>query len=125
MRKEILTDKAPAPIGPYSQAILAQGKLLYISGQIPMNVKGEIVGDNITLQTKQVIKNIAAIIEAAGGDMINIVKTTCLLSDMENFGEFNLVYSEYFSESNPARATYGVNRLPKDVLVEIEAVAIL
>ena len=125
MRKEILTDKAPAPIGPYSQAILAQGKLLYISGQIPMNVKGEIVGDNITLQTKQVIKNIAAIIEAAGGDMINIVKTTCLLSDMENFGEFNLVYSEYFSESKPARATYGVNRLPKDVLVEIEAVAIL
>ncbi len=125
MKKYILTENAPAPIGPYSQAILTQGKMLFISGQIPLNKDGEMVGEDISSQTRQVMENILAIIKEVGGDMDNIVKTTCLLNDMDNFDEFNTIYAEYFGKSKPARATYGVTRLPKDVLVEIEAIAIL
>jgi 2-iminobutanoate/2-iminopropanoate deaminase len=125
MKKIINSDKAPAPIGPYSHSVLAEGKMLFISGQIPFDAAGNLAGDDIETQTRQAIENIKAIVEEAGGKLENVVKTTCLLSDMENFGAMNKVYEEFFGGSKPARAAYGVVRLPKDVLVEIEAVACL
>ena len=123
MKKIINSEKAPAPIGPYSHSVMAEGKMLFISGQIPFDAEGNLAGDDIVSQTHQSLKNIKAIVEEAGGTMENIVKTTCLLSDMENFGKMNEVYAEYLGEVKPARAAYGVARLPKDVMIEIEAIA--
>ncbi len=124
MKQIVFTEKAPAPIGPYSQAVLAEGKFLFISGQIPLNTDGSIVGDDIKTQTRQVLENLKAIVESAGGSLNNIVKTTVLLKDIAHFAEMNEVYNEYFGESKPARAAYQVVSLPKNVLVEIEAIAV-
>lgn len=122
MLTKIHTDKAPAAIGPYSQAI-AMGSLLFTSGQIPVNpATGEVEGTDITAQAEQVMQNLAAVFEAAGTDFQKVVKTTCFLSDMNDFAAFNAVYAKYFTE-NPARSCVAVKTLPKNVLVEVEAIA--
>lgn len=127
-RKIICTTNAPAPVGPYNQAILARGELLFVAGQIPLDPKtGEIVGENdIIKQTEQVMANLGAILEAAGVHMKDIVKTTVFLSEINNFAAMNQVYARYFDETSaPARACVEVSRLPKDVLVEIECIAVV
>ena len=121
--KKVHSDKAPKAIGPYSQAILVNG-MLYTSGQIPLNLEGNIVGDNIKGQTEQVMKNLKAVLEEAGTNFENTIKTTCFLSDMSNFVGFNEVYSKYFT-SNPARSCVAVKELPKQVLVEVEIIALV
>ncbi len=124
MKRIIQTDQAPAAIGPYSQAIEANGTL-YISGQIPIDPQiGKVVEGGITEQTTQVMKNIGAILEAAGYSWKNVVKSTCLLSDMANFKAMNEVYGAYYSENPPARAAFAVKELPLGVLIEIETVAV-
>lgn len=128
MKKIIRTEKAPAPVGPYNQAVVASGQLLFVAGQIPLNPDtGEIVGEgDITAQTKQVMANMEAILTEAGANWENVVKTSVFLSDLANFGSMNQVYSEYFAtETAPARACVEVARLPKDVLVEIDCIAVL
>lgn len=123
MKKIIYTDNAPKAVGPYSQAVESNGTL-YISGQIPIDpATGKVVEGGIREQTDQVMKNIGAILQAAGYDFSNVVKSVCLLSDMDNFVPMNEVYSQYYSENPPARAAYGVVRLPLGVLVEIETIA--
>lgn len=124
MKEKILTQNAPAPIGPYSQAIKAEGKFLFISGQIPLTPGGILAGETIEDQTHQAIKNIQGILEQAGLTFENVVKTTVLMKDMGSFGIMNEIYNQYFGESKPARAAYEVARLPKDVLIEIEAIAV-
>lgn len=121
--KKIHSNKAPKAIGPYSQAMVVNN-ILYTSGQIPLNINGDIVGDDIIAQTEQVIKNIGYILEEAGINFDNVIKTTCFLSDMCNFDNFNKVYSKYFT-SNPARSCVAVKQLPKQVLVEIEVIALI
>ena len=124
-KKIISTDAAPKAIGPYSQAVRA-GSLLFISGQLPSDPKtGNIVGSDIKIQTKQSIENIKGILAAAGASLANVVKTTVFLKSMDNFGEMNQVYQQYFTGDAPARSTVEVARLPKDALVEIESVAII
>lgn len=123
MKKVIHTDKAPAAIGPYSQAIEANG-MLFISGQIPVDPATGIVPEGITAQTEQVMKNISAILTEAGYTFDNVVKTTCLLSDIANFGAMNEVYAQYFTANPPARAAFAVRDLPKGVMVEIESIAV-
>jgi len=125
MKKIINSNQASPPIGPYSHSVMAEGKLLFISGQIPFDKDGNLAGDDIVSQTHQAIKNIKVIVEEANGKLSDVVKTTVLLNDMANFGKMNEVYEEYFGDSKPARAAYQVVRLPKDVLVEIEAIACL
>ncbi|MDR0403644.1 MAG: RidA family protein [Treponema sp.] len=118
----IQTDKAPAAIGPYSQAIRSGG-VVFTSGQIPLVPEtGAVVEGAIKEQTLRVIKNLAAVLEEAGSDLGKVVKTTCFLADMNDFAAFNEVYAEYFS-GKPARSTIAVKQLPRNVLVEIEAVA--
>ncbi|MBE2190012.1 MAG: RidA family protein [Desulfobulbaceae bacterium] len=124
MKEMILTSNAPAPIGPYSQAVRAEGKFIFISGQIPFTHEGILVGDGISIQTQQSIRNIAAILESVGLTLENVVKTTVLLKNMEHFADMNEMYNQFFETSKPARAAYEVARLPKDVLVEIEAIAV-
>ncbi len=120
--KAILSKEAPAPIGPYSQAI-QYGDMLYCSGQIPLDAEsGEIVGTTIEEQTEKVCKNIEAVLKEAGYDFSNIIKTMCFLDDMANFAAFNGVYAKYFV-SNPARSCVAAKELPKKVLVEIEVIA--
>jgi 2-iminobutanoate/2-iminopropanoate deaminase len=123
----IRTDQAPAPVGPYNQAIAASGRFLFVAGQIPLDpVTGEIVSAEISGQTEQVMANLGAILTAAGANWSNVVKTSVFLSDLQNFGAMNQVYARYFpSETAPARACVEVARLPKDVLVEIECIAVL
>ncbi|MGL5805207.1 MAG: RidA family protein [Xenococcaceae cyanobacterium] len=127
MTKEIIrTDRAPAPVGPYNQAIAATGKMLFVAGQIPLDPQtGEIVGvDDIAKQTQQVMTNLLAILTAAGAGWSNVVKTSVFLTDLQNFTAMNQVYAQYFDEANaPARACVEVSRLPKNVLVEIECIA--
>ena len=124
MLKKIATDKAPAAIGPYSQGIVA-GDMLYSSGQIALDpVTGEVVGDNIVEQTEQVMKNLGAILEAAGVGFDKVVKTTCFLAEMEDFAVFNQIYARYFTEK-PARSCVAVKTLPKNVLCEVEVIAYL
>jgi len=123
MREIIETKNAPAPIGPYSQAVRANG-FLFVSGQIPVRPDtGQVVEGGIAAQTHQVMKNISAILEASETGLANVVKTTVFLSSLDDFSAFNQVYGEYFSEARPARATVQVARLPKEVLVEVEVVA--
>ena len=123
MKKVIHTDKAPKAVGPYSQAIQS-GNTLFISGQIPIDPEtGTIVEGGINEQTEQVMKNIGAILEEAGYSYDDVVKSTCLLSDMDNFVAMNEVYASYYKENPPARATYGVVKLPLGVMVEIETIA--
>jgi len=122
MKKIISTEKAPAAIGPYSQAVQF-GNLLFVSGQIALDPQtGIIVEGRITAQTKQVMENLKAVIEAAGMTLQEVLKCSCFLSSMDNFVKFNSVYDSYFKESLPARETVEVARLPKDVLVEVSAV---
>lgn len=125
MKKIITTTKAPAPIGPYNQAILS-GNTLYTSGQIAINPEtGKLVLDDITTETKQVMENLKAVLEAAEMTFEHIVKTSIFISDMENFGAINTVYGTYFNEATaPARETVEVANLPKYVNVEISAIAI-
>lgn len=125
MKKIISTPHAPAPIGPYSQAVLS-GNTLYTSGQIAFNVAtGELVLDDISSETKQVMENMKAVLNAADMTFNNVVKTSIFISDMDNFSAINTVYGSYFDEANaPARETVQVARLPKDVNVEISMVAI-
>ncbi|GGI18381.1 MULTISPECIES: RidA family protein [Gottfriedia] len=120
----IHTDHAPKAIGPYSQALIANG-LLYTSGQIPLRVDGTIVEGGIEEQTKQVFANLKAVLEEAGTNLSKVVKTTVFLKDLTTFTDFNGVYEEYFNEHKPARSCVEVARLPKDVLVEIECIAIV
>ena len=125
MKKVISTRKAPGAIGPYSQAIMA-GNLIYTSGQLPMDAEtGEMVANDIVLQTRKSLQNVKAILEEAGSSMDKIVKTTVYLSDMANFGKMNEIYKEFFSGDYPARSAFQVARLPKDALVEIEVVALV
>ena len=122
MLKKISTSKAPATIGPYSQAIVC-GNMLFTSGQIPIHpATGEISGSDITAQAEQVMQNLAAVLEEAGATFQTAVKTTCFLSDMADFAAFNAVYAKYFTE-NPARSCVAVKTLPKNVLVEVEVIA--
>ena len=123
MKKIIKSDKAPAAIGPYSQAIEASG-MLYISGQIPINRENGEIAESITAQTEQVLKNIGYILKEAEYGYTDVVKTTCLLSDMANFKAMNEVYGTFFSSNPPARAAFAVKELPLGVMIEIEAVAI-
>ena len=124
MKQEIRADKAPQPIGPYSQAILAKGQFLFISGQIPLRPDGSLVDGEIREQTKQAIENIKSILQAAGLSLNDVVKTTVLMKNLADFSLMNETYNEYFSESRPARATFESPRLPKDALIEIEAIAV-
>ena len=124
MKKIISTDNAPKAIGPYSQAIEANG-ILFISGQIPLDpATGKFVEGGITEQTEQVMKNIGAILKAAGFDYSDVIKSTCLLSDMDNFAAMNVVYGKYYPENPPARAAYAVVKLPLGAMVEIETIAV-
>ena len=126
MNKIIInTESAPAAIGPYSQSVLA-GNILFISGQLPIDPEtGKFAGNDIKSQTEQSLKNIESILEKAGCTMDNVVKTTVLLNDMGDFAKMNEVYAKFFTKDYPARAAYEVARLPKDALVEIEAVAVV
>ena len=123
MNQIIHTDKAPAAIGPYSQAVKA-GNMLFVSGQIPIDpATGSFAGEDIVTQTRQSLTNMKHILEAAGTDMSAVVKTTVLLADIADFAAMNAVYAEYFTENKPARAAFAVKDLPRGALVEIEAIA--
>lgn len=120
--KKVSTDKAPAAIGPYSQAIIC-GDMVFTSGQIPINpVNGNIEATTIEGQAEQVMNNLKAVLEAAGSSLDKAVKTTCFLADMNDFAAFNGVYAKYFT-TNPARSCVAVKTLPKNVLVEVEVIA--
>lgn len=124
VRQAISTSDAPAAIGPYSQAILAEGRFLFLSGQIPLTSDGVLVEGGIEAQAKQACDNLKAILAAAGLSPANLVKTTILLKDMKDFAAVNEIYGEFVGENPPARATYSVVGLPRDVLIEIEAIAV-
>jgi 2-iminobutanoate/2-iminopropanoate deaminase len=125
MKKIINTPNAPAPIGPYSQAVQA-GPLLFISGQIPINpATGNVDATDIASETHQVMRNLEAILSASGLEFGNVVKTTILLSDMALFGQVNEIYGQYFTGDFPARETYAVRGLPKNVNIEVSMIALL
>ena len=124
MLKKVYTKNAPEAIGPYSQAIIC-GNMLFTSGQVPINpATGNVETEGITDQATQVMKNLAAVLEEAGTKFEKVVKTTCFLSDMNDFAAFNAVYAEYFT-SKPARSCVAVKTLPKNVLVEVEVIAVI
>lgn len=124
MMKVISTKKAPAAIGPYCQAVVANG-MLFTSGQIPIDpASGEVAGLDIEAQAEQVMKNLAAVLEEAGTGFEKVLKTTCFLSDMTDFAAFNGIYEKYFT-GKPARSCVAVKQLPKNVLVEVELVALV
>ncbi|MBA2377940.1 MAG: RidA family protein [Blastocatellia bacterium] len=125
MKETVSTQKAPGAIGPYSQAIKANG-MVFCSGQIPIDVAtGEFVSDDVAEQTEQVLTNLSAVLEAAGANLGDVVKTTVFLADMADFAVMNEVYAKYFSENKPARATVQAARLPKDARVEIDCIAVV
>lgn len=125
MRERIQTDTAPQAIGPYSQAIRA-GDFVFVSGQIAIDpATGQFVGGTVAEQTERVLKNVAAVLKAAGSSLDKVVKTTVFLADMKEFTEMNEVYATFFSEAPPARATVAAAGLPRDARVEIEAVALV
>ena len=127
-RKIIQTNQAPAPVGPYNQAIAATGQMIFVAGQIPLDpTTGAIVGDgDAAQQTEQAIANLTAILQAAGATLADVVKTSVFLKDMNDFAAMNAVYANHFGdETAPARACVEVARLPKDVLVEIECIAVI
>ncbi|MCM8771741.1 MAG: RidA family protein [Candidatus Omnitrophica bacterium] len=124
MFEKIVTDKAPLPVGPYSQAIKWKN-FIFVSGQIPIDpLTNEIVKGDISVQTKAVIENIRNILKEAGGDLENVVKATVFLKNLNDFEKMNLIYSQYF-KNKPARSVVEVSRLPKDVLIELEVIAII
>jgi len=123
MKATVLTERGPKPIGPYSQAIRANG-FLYLSGQVALDPRtGEMVGADIRQQTERVMENVKGILEAAACNLHHVVKTTVFLKDMNDFAAMNEVYAKYFTAAPPARSTVQVSRLPKDALVEIEVIA--
>lgn len=125
MKEIIATENAPGAIGPYSQAVKT-GSMVFCSGQIPIDpATGEFVSDDVAEQTEQVLKNLGAVLAAAGTNLNNVVKTTVFLADMNDFTAMNEVYSKFFSENKPARATVQAARLPKDARVEIECIALV
>ncbi|NMF85010.1 RidA family protein [Nodosilinea sp. P-1105] len=127
-RTIINTNQAPAPVGPYNQAVAVTGQLIFVAGQIALDpTTGDLVGQgDVAAQTEQVIANLKAILEAAGASLDHVVKTSVFLKDMNDFGTVNTVYGKYFGGDNaPARACVEVSRLPKDVAVEIECIAAL
>ncbi len=125
MKETISTENAPSAIGPYSQAVKV-GNFVFCSGQIPIDpATGEFVSEEVTEQTRQVLKNLSAVLEAAGSSLANVVKTTVFLVDMKDFAQMNEVYAEFFSENKPARATVQAARLPRDTRVEIDCIAII
>jgi len=125
MKNVVLTDRGPKPIGPYSQAIKANG-FVYVSGQIALDPKtGGFLGADVAAQTERVLENLKAILEASGAPLNHVVKTTVYLKNMDDFAAMNEVYARYFTLSPPARSTVQVARLPKDALVEIDVVAVL
>lgn len=125
MKKIIKTDTAPAAIGPYSQAVVANG-FVFASGQIPINpATNQLIDGDVAAQTHQVMKNLEAVLAAAGSSLQRAVKTTVFLADMNDFGKMNEVYGSYFKESPPARATVQAARLPRDVRIEIDVVALV
>lgn len=119
---KIHTERAPAAIGPYSQAMAVSG-FVFTSGQIPMDANGQLVGETIQAQAKQSLENVQAVLEAAGTDCAHVVKTTCFLQDMADFATFNEIYTQYFPAC-PARSCVAVKTLPKSVLCEVEAIAV-
>lgn len=122
--KVVATKQAPAAIGPYSQGIIVNN-MFYSSGQIPLTVDGEVVSGGVKEQTHQVFKNLQAVLKEAGASLETVVKATVFIKNMNDFGIINDVYGEYFSSHKPARSTVEVARLPKDVLVEIEVIALV
>jgi 2-iminobutanoate/2-iminopropanoate deaminase len=125
-REAILTKDAPSPIGPYSQGIEAEGSFIFTAGQIGLDPRtSQVVSGGIREQTKQAIENLTAILKAGRSDIAHVVKTTVFLKDMNEFGAMNEVYGQYFSSSPPSRSTVEVSRLPRDVRVEIEAIALV
>jgi 2-iminobutanoate/2-iminopropanoate deaminase len=125
VKETISTENAPGAIGPYSQAVKA-GNFVFCSGQIPINPQtGEFVSEDVAEQTRQVLKNLSAVLEAAETNLNNVVKTTVFLADMNDFAAMNEVYAEFFSENKPARATVQAARLPRDARVEIECIAVV
>lgn len=120
--KQIKTEKAPAAIGPYSQAIIS-GNTVYCSGQIPINPETGEIPEGVANQAHQVFKNIKNLLEAAGTSIDNVIKTSVFIKDMNDFAEINAIYAEYFTEPYPARSCVEVARLPKDVLLETEVIA--
>ena len=123
MKETVLTDRGPKPIGPYSQAIRANG-FLYVSGQVALDPKtGDLAGADVRQQTERVLQNVKGILEAAGVNLGHVVKTTVFLKDLNDFAAMNEVYGRYFTSAPPARSTVQVSRLPKDALVEIEVIA--
>ncbi len=124
MKTIVHTDRAPAAIGPYSQAVRA-GSFLFTSGQIPLKPDGSLETGDVAAQTEQVLTNLKAVLEAGGAGLEHVVKCTCFLSDMNHFSAMNEVYARFFADEPPARSAVEVARLPRDVLVEIEAVALV
>ena len=118
----IATDNAPQAIGPYSQAVMVEG-ILYSSGQIALTPEGELIDGGVAEQTRQVLKNLSAVLEAAGGTLGDVIKTTIFLANMDDFTVVNEVYAEFFGDHRPARSTVAVKTLPKEVLVEIDCIA--
>jgi 2-iminobutanoate/2-iminopropanoate deaminase len=127
-KKIINTEQAPAPVGPYNQAVIASGQLIFVAGQIPLDSRtGTVVGTgDVTKQTQQVMANLEAILTAAGAKWEDVVKTTVFLADMNDFAAMNAVYAKYFDQATaPARVCVQVSRLPLDVLVEIDCIAVV
>jgi 2-iminobutanoate/2-iminopropanoate deaminase len=122
--KFVQTNKAPSAIGPYSQAVVANG-MVFTSGQIALTPEGIMVENDVTLQTKQVLKNLSAVLEAAGSSLADVLKTTIFLDSMDDFAAVNEIYAEAFGLHKPARATVAVKTLPKNALVEIDAIALV
>lgn len=120
----IQTDKAPAAIGPYSQAVVTGG-MVFTSGQIALTPQGEMLENDVVVQTRQVLKNLSAVLEEAGSSLQHVVKTTIFLDSMDDFATVNEIYAEAFGDHKPARSTVAVKTLPKNALVEIDAVAIV
>ncbi|NPA28026.1 MAG: RidA family protein [Epsilonproteobacteria bacterium] len=122
--KIVSTSKAPQAIGPYSQAVIANG-MVFTSGQIALNAEGELVSDDIKEQTRQVLTNLSHILEAAGSGLDKVIKTTIFLSDMDDFKVVNGIYEEFFKEHKPARSTIAVKTLPLNVKIEIDCIALV
>lgn len=124
MKKTIFTENAPAPIGPYSQAIEASGTMVFVSEQIPLKPDGSLAGEDIESQTRQVIENISAILEASGCKLENVVKTSVFMTDLSLFPKMNETYNKYFEAGKPARTAFEVSAIPKGALIGMEAIAI-